>query len=229
MKNKILWGLTLLPVVITAVVLRFMPDTVPMHYSISGEIDRWGSKYENFIFPCIIIIMTIFWQLLMRHYRKKQERLTDDKAINEAKNNEKFLYYVAVGMAVMYGVMQCFILYAAYSACEGNMTTWGINFSEITNILLGVFIMFMGNVLPKAKRNSIMGVGTVWALHNDVTWAKSNRFGGVAFMVCGVLTVLETLIIGGFTSKMIMLGLIIGTGVVVCVYSYKIYEKYKDA
>ena len=69
MKNKILWGLTLLPMFITAVALKFMPDKVPMHYNMSGEIDRWGSKYENFIFPCIIIVMTVFWKLLMRKER----------------------------------------------------------------------------------------------------------------------------------------------------------------
>jgi len=124
--------------------------------------------------------------------------------------------------------MQCVLLFAAYSASRGEATTWSIEIDEVTNIALGIFMIFVGNKLPKAKPNSIMGVGTVWALHNDVTWSKSNRFGGVACMVCGALTVLETLIIGGFASTMIMLGLIICMGVVVCVYSYKMYKKYKD-
>lgn len=226
MKNKILWGLTLLPMFITAVALKFMPDKVPMHYNMSGEIDRWGSKYENFIFPCIIIVMTVFWKLLMRHYRKKQKRLTDDKAIKEAENNEKFLYCVAVGMAVMYSVMQCLLLFVAYSSSGGETSTWSVHFDEVTNIILGIFMIFLGNMLPKAKPNSIMGVGTVWALHNDVTWSKSNRFGGAACMVCGVLTIFETLIIGGFASTMVMLGFILCMGVIVCVYSYKVYKKY---
>lgn len=227
MKNKILWGLTLLPMIVTAVALKFMPDKVPMHYNISGEIDRWGSKYENFIFPCIIIISTLFWLLFMRHYRKKQERLTDDKSIREAQNNEKILYYVAVGMAVMYGCMQYFILYAAYSACEGNMTTWDIEIDEVTNVLLGALMIFLGNLLPKAKPNSVVGVRTVWSMDNDVTWSKSNRFGGVTLMVCGLLTIIETLVVGGFASTMIMMGIIIVFAVVVCMYSYKMYKKYK--
>ena len=32
-------------------------------------------------------------------------------------------------------------------------------------------------ILPKAKPNSVAGVRTVWAMHNDKTWAESNRFG----------------------------------------------------
>lgn len=226
MKNKILWGLSLLPMIVTAVVLKFMPDSVPMHYNASGEIDRWGSKYENFIFPFMIIGITLFWFVLMRHYRNKQKRLTDDKAIKEAQYNEKILYYVAVGMAVMYGVLQYFTLYGAYVASKGNMTTWAIEIDEVTNLLIGIFMIFLGNVLPKAKPNSIAGVRTVWSMHNDITWSKSNRFGGAALMVCGVLTIIETFIVGGLASTMIMLGLIIGFGLVVCVYSYKMYKKY---
>ena len=229
MKNKILWGLTLLPMVVTAVVLRFMPDMVPMHYNASGEIDRWGSKYENFEFPCMIVMITLFWLALMRYYRKKSERVVEDKVIKEAQNNEKILYYVAVGMAVMFGCLQYFILYVAYntSTAGGDVTTSAIKFDDITNLLMGCFFIYIGNFLPKAKRNSLAGVRTVWSMHNDITWSKSNRFGGIALMVCGVVTIIETFIVGGLTSTMIMLGLIICFGVVTCIYSYNIYKKYK--
>jgi len=37
---------------------------VPMHYDVSGNVDRYGSKYENFIFPFSIIAITIFWLIL---------------------------------------------------------------------------------------------------------------------------------------------------------------------
>ena len=60
MKNKILWIVTFIPTIVTAIVLKIMPDQVPMHYDAAGNIDRWGSKYENFIFPVIIIGMTLF-------------------------------------------------------------------------------------------------------------------------------------------------------------------------
>ena len=228
MKNKILWGLTFLPMVITAVVLKFMPDKVPMHWDTSGEIDRWGSKYENFVLPCMLVCITLFWLIFMRYYRKKQERLTDEKAIKEAQNNEKVLYYVAVSFAVMEGILQCCLLYVAYSTSGGDTRTWTIELDEITNVLMGALMIFLGNVLPKAKPNSVVGVRNVWSMHNDITWSKSNRFGGAAPIVCGLLTILETLIVGGFASTLIMLGIIIGFGVVACVYSYKMYEKYKN-
>ena len=43
-----------------------MNDIVPTHYNINGDIDRWGSKYENFIFPAIIIAFYLFWIIYIK-------------------------------------------------------------------------------------------------------------------------------------------------------------------
>ena len=50
-------ALVVISVVGTAVLIVFMPDTVPAHYNFAGEIDRWGSKYENFAFPAIAVLI----------------------------------------------------------------------------------------------------------------------------------------------------------------------------
>lgn len=49
-------ALTLLPLVVTAVSMAFLPDTIPVHYGVEGTVDRWGSKYECFIFPVITFV-----------------------------------------------------------------------------------------------------------------------------------------------------------------------------
>ena len=43
-----LMALTAAAFIITAVCIQFMADSVPMHYNFHGEIDRYGSKNENF-------------------------------------------------------------------------------------------------------------------------------------------------------------------------------------
>ena len=54
--RKALWILTALPIIATAFVLQFMPDRIPAHYDFSGEIDRWGSKYELRQHRIIIVV-----------------------------------------------------------------------------------------------------------------------------------------------------------------------------
>lgn len=37
-----------------------IPQQVPMHYNVLGEIDSWGSKYQTLILPTISILLYIF-------------------------------------------------------------------------------------------------------------------------------------------------------------------------
>ena len=45
--------LTLLPLAACAVSALLLPETVPLHINIQGEIDRWGSKWE------LLVIMSV--------------------------------------------------------------------------------------------------------------------------------------------------------------------------
>ena len=62
--KKIIWSLAVLPTIVTAVALKFMPDTVPLHYNFAGEIDRWGSKYEHLLMPVFLIVFVILMQVV---------------------------------------------------------------------------------------------------------------------------------------------------------------------
>lgn len=68
--NKIMLALSILPTLLTSVFLFFMNDTVPMHYNASGAVDRYGSKYENFILPAIILFMYAFYMVYTKIYTK---------------------------------------------------------------------------------------------------------------------------------------------------------------
>ncbi|MDO5291990.1 MAG: DUF1648 domain-containing protein [bacterium] len=227
MKNKLLWFFTILPLVVTAFVNRIMPDTIPMHYDASGNINRWGSKNENFIFPVIIMMMSIFWGFFLFYYKKKQKNAVEEKERLAAKNNEIIFYWVAVGMAIMFGIMHYTFMYQAYVEANQGLTMAAIDSYIVTNMVAGLFMIFIGNVLPKSKNNSVAGVRTMWSQYNDQTWAESNRFGGVASVVTGVLIVIETLMFGGMMSTMIMLALLLIFAGVCVWYSYKSYCKHR--
>ena len=227
MKKNLLWVVTFLTIGITTVLMPFFPDRIPMHYDMAGNIDRWGSKYENYIFPAIIFIMSLFWECLLRHFRKKQKG-ADQKECEEAANNGKVLQVVAVGMALMFSVMHYCYLYAAFAAAKGQMTESPVDANVVTNVCMGGFLIVIGNILPKAKLNSAVGLRTVWSMENDRTWAVSNRFAGKAFIVSGVLIVIESFVVGGIGSTLIMLGILIAAGIISTWYSARAYRKYKD-
>lgn len=64
---EIITLLVLVAMIITVVTLfRKMPDVVPIHYNISGQIDGWGSKYVLLISPIIGVVICVGFFILLR-------------------------------------------------------------------------------------------------------------------------------------------------------------------
>ena len=94
--KKVMWIVAMIPVVVTSVVLQFMPDIIPMHHDLEGNTDRWGSKTESFIFPVIILFITLFWHLLIYVFEKKSKNANTEKEQMEAKSSAKVLCVVGI-------------------------------------------------------------------------------------------------------------------------------------
>ena len=107
--KKIMWIVAMIPVVVTSVVLQFMPDIIPMHHDLEGNTDRWGSKTESFIFPVIILFITLFWHLLIYVFEKKSKNANTEKEQMEAKSSAKVLCVVGIRKQSCSGL--CIILF----------------------------------------------------------------------------------------------------------------------
>ena len=240
MMKKIMWVISGIALFGTMATLPFLPNSVPMHYDISGNIDRWGSKYENLIFPIIIIAMSIFWTIMINNYEKKARAAaggtelvgagaaadTENKEAAGAQTNAKVVGIVGVTMASVFAVMHGFIIYGEYTAAVAKTETQTIDMGRIGFILIGIMMIVLGNIMTKTRANRYVGVRVKWSMYNDNTWRKSNRFGAVAFMIAGVLVVILTL----FLKENAILatafsGIIIGTSVITIIYSYFVYTK----
>ncbi len=204
-----------------------MNDKVAMHYDINGNVDRYGSKYENFIFPVSMIAITIFWLIFIWYYEKKAKSASQEKEREEAKSNAKVIYFVAGGMTVMFGVMQCFFLYGNLVQERDNLNYLPFDINVVTNVLLGILLIVLGNYLPKTKLNSTVGVRTPWSMQNDIVWVKSNRFGGMAGVFSGLVIIIQALLIKGMTSTLITVGIIVLFAIISTIYSYYIYKNLK--
>ena len=77
--KKVMWIVAMIPVVVTSVVLQFMPDIIPMHHDLEGNTDRWGSKTESFIFPVIILFITLFRSVYKELHADHETGAADNK------------------------------------------------------------------------------------------------------------------------------------------------------
>ena len=211
--KKIMWIVAMIPVVVTSVVLQFMPDIIPMHHDLEGNTDRWGSKTESFIFPVIILFITLFWHLLIYVFEKKSKNANTEKEQMETKSSAKVLCVVGISQAIMFGIMHYFILYSSWIQANAGGEHAVIDIAKVSCILCGIVFIVLGNFMTKAKRNTVVGLRTVWSMHNDNTWRK------------GLLTIITTAFTSGMTGTIFMLIYLLAATLVAVVYSKKVYDK----
>lgn len=82
--------------------------------------------------------------------------------------------------------------------------------------------------MPKLRMNSFIGLRTTWSLKNEVTWKKSQRFGGITFILAGFLIILVCIFTRDIQCALWTMLIFIMTLIADVLYSYKISLKYQQ-
>ena len=222
--KKAMWIISFIALAGTAIVLQFIPDQVPLHYDAAGNIDRWGSKYENLIFPVIILALSLHWTLFINYYEKKALKAADDKGRADAKTNAGVIGIVGAAMAAMFTIMQGFMIYGSYIEAISGAEKQAVDIGKVSVILLGIIFIVIGNFMTKTRINSTVGLRVSWSMYNDNTWRKSNRFGAYAIMAAGAATIIMAVLLkNSFGAAMAAVGAVVLASLVTLVYAHKVY------
>jgi uncharacterized membrane protein len=146
-----------------------LPDTIPTHWNIKGEIDGYGPKATLFLMPGIMVGMILMFAALPAVSPKPFE-------IDGKQPVYLFMMLVIVGLM---GYIHALLMWAAMSPKI-----------DISRALVGgimLMMALMGNVMGKIKRNLYMGIRTPWTLANDRVWADTHRVGAWWLVGAGLL------------------------------------------
>lgn len=174
--SGILFATALIPTAAVLIALQFLPAEIPAHYDINMNIDRWGSKYESLIMPAATILISAFMYGMSR-FAAKQE--------NSA-GNEKVMMICGISLNLFFSAMTIWSLVLAFNAVSGREIN-GVLSVKIIFIFAGIVIAVVGNFMPKCRLNSLVGLRTRWSTANEDVWFKCQRFGGVLFVICGIM------------------------------------------
>ncbi len=210
--------LLVLSLMVTAVILILSPDVIPAHYNASGAVDRFGSKYENLIFPAFAFSATAVYMLVLKYQQKK----------NAPKFEQKVVLYMAIFTLLLFTALQLFFGIAAINYSDDSA---GLN-SEILVKLVslgsGILLIVFGNIMPKAKRNAFFGLRTVWSMANDSVWQKSQRFGGISAVLCGLLMSISAVVFSE-NWNMILMSVFLFTWIIACIIASYLFWKADSA
>ena len=215
-KKIVYYILMFLPLVVTLFALRYLPDQIPAHYGIDNQVTRWGSKYETLVFPVITIFFGLF-MLAMAKYSAKHEE--------SGKNNEKICIVTGIVSLLLFNAMTGYFLYTDFNKIE-NLSEVPLDIYQLLFGVIGVFMIIVGNIRPKLRINSLIGLRTGWSMKNETTWKKSQQFGGVSFIVGGIATIAICLVVEGIACLWWIFGVFAVMILIDIFYTYKIAQKY---
>ena len=214
MKNKkIVYGiyyiLMFLPLAVTVISLIFLPDRIPAHYGSDNQVTRWGSKYETLSFPAETLICGAIMTAVAKGAAGKEK---------EREKNERAVVVIGTAVLLLFNLMTFYFLYADFRQIS-NLSDMPVDITGLVFCYLGAVIILCGILMPGLKRNSMIGLRTRWSMKNEVTWEKSQKFGGISFVVSGVCIVAASLLTGGITCMVWSLGILLAAVIIDIIYT----------
>lgn len=192
----------LLPIIAGVILWDKMPEQMPIHWNISGEVDKWcGKTFGVFALP--LIMLAIHWFCLAVTLTDPKNRDNSGKIINIA-----FWVIPVISLAL------CAF---TYSAAMGD----AMNIELFTALLLGFIFIITGNYMPKCRQSYTVGIKLPWTLHSEENWNKTHRAAGVVWVLAGVVTIIA----GFFSFIPLMIAALAAAAIFPVIYSYILYRK----
>lgn len=180
MKNKrtMLWITAALPLVLAVLSYAALPDTITIHWGMDGTPNGFAPRMSLLPLSAVGLIVTVTLPLAMRR-EPRQENL---------KRSEKFID----GTIVLVNLL--ILAVVAISVSEA-LHPGRLDVNCVVTVLVGLVLMWLGNYLPKVKRNGLIGARNRWTLSSNTVWKQTQRISGWMLFVGGLLIVLSAFLL----------------------------------
>lgn len=205
----IIW---LLPLIYLATIFNNLPASVPLHFGLNGQPDRFGNKSELLLPVSILSAVSIFVYLLL-------------KVLPAIDPKRKVRYSVGVFKKLGFGLIVFMValnIAIMYSTLHRNF-----NMQKIIFPLIGLLFTFLGNLMNSVKPNYFVGIRTPWTLENEDTWRKTHQLASKLWMVGGIVITAATLLATANIASFIFIGVVMVITFIPVIYSYIYFKKHQ--
>ncbi len=204
------WFLILGMFVTVALTWKTAPDSIPVHWGITMQPDRYGGRFEGLLVLPLMALSLYFLLLFLPRIdpgRANYARFSGAYAIVR-------LTVIAL-LAGIYGITQLYI--------HGTK----MDFRAVMPLLLGIVFVVLGNLMGKIRPNWFVGIRTPWTLTSKVAWVRTHRLGGWVFVFIGLISMASALI-ASTLAYWIVIGALLAGVLALQVYSYLVWRQDPD-
>lgn len=194
----------LIPIVIGLILWDKLPDQVPVHWNINGEVDGFATKAQA-VFLMPLVLVAFQWICVLGTSLDPKKQNINDKMVT-------LVLWIIPIISLLCNSM-------VYATALGNK----VNVEIIMPLFMGALFVVIGNYLPKCKQSYTVGIKLPWTLDNEENWNKTHRLAGFLWVIGGVI-IMATAFLGAFWLFFVVL---IPMVIIPFVYSYLLYKKNK--
>jgi uncharacterized membrane protein len=195
-------------VVFSLVTYGLLPETVPMHWNVQGQVDGYGPRWQLVVLsPGLIALMWVLLLLLPRI----------DPLRESYKRFEGTYYLVINALIVFMGLVHVIAIGAALG--------WPISIPGAIGAATGVMFMILGNEMGRFQPNWFMGIRTPWTLADPGVWRRTHRVGGRVFVLTGLALVVSQLLLPLEVSYIVLMIIIAIIAIGLPAYSYWLWRR----
>jgi len=195
---------------LAAVTWSSAPDRIPIHWTLSGEPDRFGGKFIGLVgLPLAALGVYLAFLFLPRIDPRRA-------------NYEAFRTPYVVIRSTIVGLLLAMDVFIQMWVREKLVAT-----RVFMPVLAGAVIMLFGNYLPKLKSNWFIGIRTPWTLTSEESWRRTHRLAGWLFVASGGVIIVAS-VLDPDKSRVVLFGTLMPTLVSTVVYSYFVWRNDPD-
>lgn len=185
-----------------------LPEKVPIHWNVYGQIDNYGSKIWLVLWVPLLNLGIYLMMLLIPFIDPKKKNYSLFEGSYKLLRNIIVLFFFAIYL---------FVLFASIG--------FVVKVEKVVPIIVAVMLTLIGNYMGTFKQNFFVGIKTPWTLSDSEIWNKTHRIGGRIWVLGGILMILSTLLLKSSINFAVFMSIILIMVFVPIVYSYVLYAR----
>ena len=191
----------LIPLLIGLILWDKLPEQMPMHWDITGNVDEYVGK-PMAVFAMPLILVAFQWICAVGTSLDPKKKNISDK-----------MFTLVLWIIPVISLLCNSFVYATALGRQ-------VNVEVVMPLFMGALFIVIGNYMPKCKQSYTLGIKLPWTLDDEENWNKTHRLAGYLWVIGGAL-IMATGFLGAFWLIFIAL---IPMVFVPTVYSYLLYK-----
>lgn len=186
-----------------------LPDRVPSHWNLQGEVDGTMRPLAAVLLPPALAALVALMPLILPHMDPRRAAYAAFPGTLRLIANTTVLFLAGLHVAML-----------------GNALGWDVSVSRLAPIGVGLLLAVIGNELGQVQPNWFVGIRTPWTLSDPEVWRRTHRVGGRVLLASGLVIAVAAALLPVEVAGVVVLVGTLGPALLLTLYSYLLWRRY---